>query len=186
MTRTGQAAVDWAKGEAQHASTDWYRRCKEFTRLAFAVPSDGTPSAGAAWDRAKFKHPETDPSKIPLAVPVFWEMESVADHVAVGIGGGVVVSTDWPHSHDVGLVRIADLSSNWHGRLLGWTEDIDGVRVWTPPVPPAPDPNLVQQARHHAQTAVALFDDALRAGRGEDVLAMRRAIKQALRHGPKK
>lgn len=186
MTRTGQAAVDWAMKEAAHASRDWYRDCKMFVRLAFLVPSDGTPNAGAAWDRAHFKHPTSDPSSIPLGVPVFWEMESVADHVAVSIGGGIVVSTDWPTSHDVGTVGISTLSNSWHGRLLGWTEDIDGVRVWTPPAPPLPDPNRVQKARHHAHVAVALLDQALAAGRGADVQAMRREIRHALRHGPKK
>jgi len=186
MTRTGDAAVQWALGEAKDQSRDWYRQCKMFTRLAFAVPSDGTPSAGAAWDRAKFKHPTSDPNNIPAAVPVFWEMESVADHVAVAMGSGLVISTDWPVSHDVGTVGISTLSSAWHGRLLGWTEDIDGVRVWTPPAPEPPDPNRVQKARHEVHAAIARLDRAIEAGRGQDVKDMRNSLRRALRTGPKK
>lgn len=186
MTRTGQAAVDWAMGEADHASRDWYRQCKMFVRFAFLVPSDGTPDAGKAWDRAKFKHPESDSLKIPLGVPVFWEMESVADHVALGIGSGQCVSTDWPSSHDVGSVSIDRLSGAWRGRLLGWTEDIDGVRIWTPPAPEPPDPNRVQKARHDVHVAIARLERAIEAGRGEDVVQFRRDLRRALRTNVKK
>lgn len=185
MTRTGDAAVDWALREANKHSRDWYRMCKMFTRMAFDVPSDGTPDAGKAWDRARFKHMETDPMRIPAGVPVFWELTSVADHVAVSIGNGQCVSTDWP-SHDVGIVDIAQLSRSWNGILLGWTEDIDSVPVYSPPPPPAPPKNLVQQARRDVHRAVAKLEQAIENGRGKHVEEFRRDLRQALRNNIKK
>lgn len=136
--RKGLAAIRWGRSRvgistAPTSTGTWYRWCKVFVRMCFNVPSDGTPDAGKAWDRAKYKHHEIDPSRIPAGVPVFWELPSVADHVALSTGGGKCLSSDIRRRGRIDEVPIELITRSWGGRLLGWTEDIDGVRVYVPP-----------------------------------------------------
>lgn len=187
-TRTGKAAGDWGRAHSEVAldGRSWYRRCKEFVRLCFGVPSNGTPDAGTAWDRAKHKHVTSNPFEIPAWVPVFWEQPSVADHVALSIGGGRCLSNDFTRTGKIDEVAIDAITKGWGGTLLGWTEDIDGVRVYEPPAPEPPEKNRVQKARMDVHDAIARLDRAVGAGRGDDVKALRKALRQALRGGVKK
>jgi hypothetical protein len=193
VTRVGKAAADWGRANSEVApdGLNWFRRCKMFVRLCFAVPSDGTPDAGRAWDQADFRHREGNPMAIPAWVPVFWEQPTVADHVALSIGGGLCLSNDFLRGGRVDVCKIDDITRGWGGTLLGWTEDIDGVRVWSPPAPkpepePEPKPTRVQLARVDVWDAIALLDKALEAGRGDEVQEFRRDLRRALRNGPKK
>lgn len=189
MTRTGQDAIDWGRRQITQPSQDWYRLCKMFVRLCFAVPSDGTPDAGKAWDNAKHRHFERDPMKIPEAVPVFWELPSVADHVTISTGNGQCLTNDFRRRGKIDVAGIDEITRGWGATLLGWTEDIDGVRIWTPPAQPEPepdDPNRIQKARADVWDAIARLDRAVKAGRGEDVEEFRRDLRRALRTNVKK
>lgn len=135
--RSSKEAIAWGRSRiaiatAPTSTGNWFRWCKVFVRMCFNVPSDGTPDAGQAWDRAKFKHHESDPMQIPAGVPVFWELASVADHIALSTGRGRCLSNDILRSGRIDEVAIDTITRSWGGRLLGWTEDIDSVRVWQP------------------------------------------------------
>lgn len=141
--RTGNAAITWARenrnrAPAGHGSTyagqsrTWYRMCLQYVRLSYGIPG-GTANAGLAWDRAQHKHRTDNSSSIPRGVPVFWELPSVADHVALSAGDGWCWSNDVQTPGKCNKVRIDDITRAWNGTLLGWTEDLNGVRVWTPP-----------------------------------------------------
>lgn len=144
MTRSAKQAMAWAR--ARRGDFGWDNLCLSFVRQAFGVyysPDADWPTssrmAGVAWDRAKKKHRETHPARIPAGVPVFFEMATEADHVVLSTGDGWCVSNDFVVDGRIDSVKIADIAAKW-GPLLGWTEDLVGNTVWTPPKPPAPKP----------------------------------------------
>jgi len=144
---------------------DFTRLCLQFVRMAFDLPAV-YPDAGTAWDRAERRHPTTDASSIPRGVPVFWELPSVADHVALSLGGGLCLSNDVKRPGRIDVVRIDAIGPAWGARLLGWTEDLNGSVVWrdkpkAPPAPPAKTRNNVTRAREQlrvARRAVAIAE----------------------------
>lgn len=137
---------EFAQHEHDHPSRNWHNRCGEFTRNAFGQPSvgdfdgDGAADAEDQWKAARFKHPETDPNKIPRGVPVYWGGGSSDNGHAAGPtrGDGTVWGTDLVRDGHVDVYPIADVAKKWGLTLLGWTEDIGGVRVYTPKPAPAP------------------------------------------------
>lgn len=143
-TRNADEAETWGRGQIHWPSRSWYRLCKMFVRMCFNVPSDGTPDAGRAWDNAKFKHNTSNPAAIPAGVPVYWELPSVADHVALSIGDGRCLSNDIFEAGKISECAIHTITSRWGGQLLGWTEDIDGVRVWEPEPEDEATPNITK------------------------------------------
>lgn len=174
----------FAFAQAQHASPskNWHDRCQEFTHDAFSVPSDGTPTAAAAWSRAKFKHPETNPLNIPRGVPVFWVGGSAGDgHAAVSRGGGTVWGTDLVRDGQVDIYDIADVHARWGLTLVGWTEDIDGVRVWEPITAPEPAPKPAQVDHPNIDDARGSLRKAFRANKPGKLRAAIRAALRALR-----
>jgi hypothetical protein len=125
MTRTGNAARDWALSQ-----DTWHTGyCLVFTRSCFDVAARyGT--ARLAWDNAQKRHQETDPSRIPANVPVWWTGGSRGyGHVAFSLGGGLCRSTDWPSAGQVSTTHISNIHTSWGHTLVGWTEDINGVTV---------------------------------------------------------
>jgi hypothetical protein len=107
------------------------RTCLMFVRNALQVPRRyGT--AMSAWRNAKHRH-RTPISRIPAGVPVFSVGASPSGHIVLSLGNGWVRSTDWPRDGRVGSVRLTVLLAKWHHRYLGWSEDLNGVRVWWPP-----------------------------------------------------
>jgi hypothetical protein len=83
MTRTPEQAAEWAR--ARLGQFGWDNLCLSFVRQSYGIDYVGNwPNslrmAGVAWDRAQFKHRETDPTRIPFGVPVFFELATVADH----------------------------------------------------------------------------------------------------------
>ncbi|GMA26217.1 hypothetical protein GCM10025864_39760 [Luteimicrobium album] len=126
MARTPAQAIAWAK--TQH--TGWNRLCLAFVRTAYGVASK-YGRAVDAWNAAQHKHKTSDPKAIPAGVPVFMQGKNPAGHVAISLGGGQCYTTDdtvgGPRELPIAtLVRVGY-------KLLGWTEDLNGVRVYTPP-----------------------------------------------------
>lgn len=166
--RRGNAACKWGRAQVDRPIKDFERLCLQFVRMAFDLPAV-FPDAGTAWDRAELKHRTTDPNTIPRGVPVFWELPSVADHVALSLGGGLCLSNDVKRRGRIDVVRIDSIRTAWGAQLLGWTEDLNGARVWTPkpkapPAPPAPVETNVSRARAQLQVArraVAIADKFL-------------------------
>lgn len=151
MTRLGAEAREWALGQVKQRTSPygtWYRYCLAFVRIAFGRPG-GTPDAGQAWDVAKHKHRTSDPQDIPADAPVFWELPSVADHVAYSLGDGWCLSNDILRSGEIDRVRIQTITSRWGAQLLGWTEDLNGDIVWTLPAPPE-SPFLTRTVFHYS------------------------------------
>ena len=145
MARNRSEAIEWATRQVSNPTRSWYRLCLMFVRMAFGLPG-GTPNAGLAWDWAKHKHPTTDPLVIPAGVPVFWETPGVADHVALSLGNGKCLSNDFKRHGMIDVVSIDAITRGWNCRLLGWTEDLNGVRVWKAPARPWVSLGTLQRA----------------------------------------
>jgi len=125
-TDIGRRAIRWATQRIGDAG--WQGLCQMFVRMALGS-SGGFPSAISAWYGAKHKHRNTRPSDIPAGVPVYWSGGSFG-HVALSTGGGKLISTDYPNMGRIGTGTIMGLTKDWHKHLLGWTEDINGKRIW--------------------------------------------------------
>lgn len=140
-------AIAWAK--ARVGDGGWDNLCLAFVRQAFGLnytPESDWPlsrrMAGYAWDKAKRKHRETNPDKIPRGVPVFFELPSEADHVALSLGDGWCISNDFVVDGRIDRVKIADIAHRW-GPLLGWTEDLVGNTVAAVPEKVDPKTSLL-------------------------------------------
>ncbi|HEX3613673.1 MAG TPA: hypothetical protein VHU88_18435 [Sporichthyaceae bacterium] len=114
------------------ARHDWAHMCLAFVRTAFKLPSNEGSAIGA-WRAARHKH--RGDRRPPAGVPVFWSGgSSGAGHVAVSLGNGWIVSTDQPYTGHISKVRLSTIANDWGLNYLGWTEDLEGVRVYTPAI----------------------------------------------------
>lgn len=133
-------ATRWANNHTRYGQ----RRCLQFVRLALGVPRKYA-TARYAWLNAKHRH-RSPFAQIPVGVPVFTQGRNSAGHVVISLGGGWVRSTDWPKDGKVGRVRLETLLATFQQRYLGWTEDLNGVRVWLPVSPELHAPTLSSHA----------------------------------------
>ena len=123
----------YAQAQHKRRSRDWTGWCLVFVRSAFGVPAQ-QPDAASAWANAERKHPVTSGSQVPRGVPVFWTGGSHGHgHIALSRGDGSVWTTDFVREGQVDVARIDDITRGWGLTLAGWTEDLNGVTVWTPP-----------------------------------------------------
>lgn len=107
--------------------------CLREVRECYAVPAMYMDAA-QAWEQAKHKHRTGDPADIPRGAPVFWTGGSEGHgHIAIGTGWGKCWSTDILRPGYFDKVPVDMIRARWGMRLVGWTEDLNGVRVYTPP-----------------------------------------------------
>lgn len=135
--RTGKDAATWARGQV--GKDAFHNMCKAFVRTAFNVEPSMSATAIEAWREARGKHFTKDPEKIPAFVPVFMDTSAPAEHVVITVGRNadghrLCVSTDAGPGRTIGLVRLDRLAASW-GPILGWSEYLDGQRIWSPPPP---------------------------------------------------
>ena len=105
--------------------------CKREVRECYRILVSRSGSAAEAWHNARIRHPETDPGSIPRGVPVYWTGGSEGfGHIAITTGDGGMWSTDIIRSGFFDRTGIRKVSLKWGLRLVGWSEDLDGVRVW--------------------------------------------------------
>ncbi|MGC5167989.1 hypothetical protein [Luteimicrobium sp. DT211] len=125
MIRTGKKAQEFALGRVG-GHMPQAGLCLQFTRTVFGVgPKFG--SAIAAWNHAAHRHTGRPPAGV--VVPVFFRTPSKFRHVAVVLGNGKVVSTN---GAKISLWSSVDqVASLFQGPYLGWSEDLNGVRVYT-------------------------------------------------------
>lgn len=143
MTRTGVQAISVAAAQSKNGPAFGEGECLERVHDCYAVGAK-YPSATSGWANATAKHHTLDPAKIPAGVPIWWTGGSHGfGHVAISTGAGWCWSTD---IHRVGYfdhVPIAEIHDRWGLTFAGWSEDINGVRVYSPtaaPVPPVKPP----------------------------------------------
>ena len=152
--RTGQAAVDFAKGQVTHPTpppreADWFRLCLVFVRTCFRVAALH-PSAEKAYKRTEFKHGTGGTP--PLGVPVWWT-NGGDGHVAISTGDGSCFSTDIKRHGQIDKVAISFITRKWGATYRGWSEDVNGVRIYRPNslAKPAVDLSNVREAASRDQ-----------------------------------
>ncbi|ALY09598.1 hypothetical protein SALGADO_73 [Arthrobacter phage Salgado] len=116
--------------------------CLQYVRETFGIPNGVYPTATSGWENAKFKHPG---EYAPLGVwtPLWFYMSKVpAGHVVLQAPDGSIYSTSDPSNtphHHPNLADLMAYYAYWGLPLtyLGWSEDIERVRVVQPtPVKP--------------------------------------------------
>jgi len=161
MTATPSQAIAWAKKQTNGAK--YAGLCLVFVRHCFGLPAK-YPSAASAWANAKHKHHTSSTSGIPAGVPVFFSTPATRyGHVALHLGGGRFRTNYSSHksivTETLGHGALAGMT------MLGWTEDLNGARVYTAPkTPPAaagtyrvlPGDTLGEIAKHFGTTVDAL------------------------------
>ena len=144
MARRGMDAVVWAQKQVTQPSKSWYMLCLQFVRLSLGVAA-GHPSAEKAFYATTRRRGTT--TTPPPGVPVWWT-NGKHGHVAISAGGGYVYSNDIVRRGKINKVSISYITRNWGQKYRGWTEDINGVRVYEPPpVPTAAKPRRPENAR---------------------------------------
>src|SRR5690606_1494868 len=105
----------------------WVRQC--FLYNGKVVPGVH-PTAIAAYNATKKRHTGRKP---PYGVPVWFEPSKnvAAGHVAFSLGDGTVLTTN-SATNRIHRVKISTLEKSWGQPYLGWTEDINGVRIYKP------------------------------------------------------
>lgn len=129
--------------EAIKLGRDWIRRrvyvgvgyCLKTIRSLFGVGALW-PDAETAAENAARMHKMSDPTKIPWGVPVWW-LNGRHGHIALSLGNGRCLTTDYVRTGELGVAQIGDLASWCGGRLAGWSNDLNGVTVWEPARPQA-------------------------------------------------
>lgn len=150
-------AIAWGRRQITDPSRDFTALCLMFVRMCYGVAAR-YPSARVAWEEAQHKHLTTDAGSIPAGALVFWRVGEFW-HVALSIGAGRCLSTDVRRRGRVDVVRIDAIGVQWGAELLGWTEDVNGVRVFNPDADPIAG-TRVQNARIKLRTARQLIGQA--------------------------
>lgn len=154
----------------------WGSECLAFVRSLYGVAAK-YPDAITAWRNATHKHRTT--GDIPLGAPIWWgptAHTSKYGHVAVYAGNGKCYSTDYGGRGHINLVSIASITNKRGGGYLGWSEDINGVRV-IPAVPPKPKPTPNITAFRTADTRAQRRAAALRVIEGSGSVEAKAAAR---------
>ena len=167
----------FAQAEHEHASRDWRGWCLVFTRSCFGVPALYA-SATQAWQQAMNRHPTTDAASIPRGVPVFWTGGSHGfGHIALSRGDGTCWTTDFVRAGEVDVARIDAIGPGWGLTLAGWSEDVNGVRVYEQPVKPVVQAPAPQEFRvTYGPKADAVLADARELRKGNKKGTQRRKV----------
>jgi hypothetical protein len=108
--------------------------CLKWVRTCWEIGSF-YGSAIEAWNGAKYKHPgDRNP---PKGAPVFYRGGSYG-HIVIA-NGGPIRSTDCQSSGRVSNAALAWPETAWGDTYLGWTEDLNGVRLPLSTTPPKDD-----------------------------------------------
>ena len=106
--------------------------CLREVRECYDVGPKAADAIGA-WLDAKSKHIETDPRKIPRGAPVFWSGGTGGHgHIAIKAGRDLCWSTDIKRPGYFDKVPVDLIRQRWGLKLLGWTNDVNGVVVYPP------------------------------------------------------
>lgn len=165
MTNTRTQALTNARQQAATGAKFAAGMCLQKVRQLYGIPALN-PDAISCWRGSGHQHRTTDLLSIPAGVPVFWE-GGKHGHIAIKAGGRThdVWTTDFARNGHFDRVDGRKIGPRWGMRLLGWTEDVNGVRVYTPPpAKPKPKPkppaaaNRVTRARAYGRQMMAELD----------------------------
>lgn len=128
-----RSALAYVTNVAANAAPFPVGLCKQRTRLAFAVPSDGSEDATEAWSRTKHRVAVTAQNWRPA---ILWWTGGSNGHGHVAFTDpepGIIWTVDYPKPGYWNRVPKTDLERSWPKlRYAGASLDIDGVQVIEP------------------------------------------------------
>lgn len=106
--------------------------CLSYARRVFGAPA-GTEYAHQAWINAKYKHQTSEPIPSDVSVLMWYDYYVGTlneGHVTINDPGIGIYSSPWQKgtTHAV-LNSVAQVEQLYRVKYVGWSEDINGVRV---------------------------------------------------------
>lgn len=130
MTATPEQAIAAARSQSENGPRFDTGLCLQRVRLCYGVAAK-YPDAATAWKYAVHKHTNSLSMRGAL---VFWTGGSKDfGHIAIATGDGYCWSTDAKRPGYFDRVPIDSIAEKWDMTYVGWTEDVNGVRVITVP-----------------------------------------------------
>jgi len=183
--RSTPETLAWLRNQCTSPSQSWYRLCLALVRTARGV-DPMYASALQAWNGATDKHPLTTSanwSKVPVGAPIFYR-SSTYGHIVTFAGvtsaGPLCYTNDVAGPGKVSMVSPLWFVSHWRQPILGWTGDLNGVKLnLTAPKPIKPQPaNTVSlsDAIKAAKLDPSRPGQTHTAGSGSDVLLIEKAL----------
>lgn len=125
--KTSKQAIKWALDNVGKPAPGGKGHCQELVRTAYGLPAWAT-SAKLAFEHTPPKeiHTGTKWADIPAGAFVYYPTLSPYGHVTLSIGGGQVVSNDYPNKWGL-IVKAPVQLPDWHG-----VEHFGGWSLWTP------------------------------------------------------
>lgn len=109
--------------------------CLATVRQYYGVGA-GIPTAADSWAMSDHKRGVREGKSVPRGTPVYWTGGSEGSgHIAISVGGGVCLSTDWREPGKIDYAHIDDITSHWGLTFRGYTFEVNGVQVWAPAPP---------------------------------------------------
>lgn len=97
--------------------------CDHQVATYYGYSSSGYATAIAHWNAIKDKHPGD--TNAPAGSLVFWSGgSSGAGHVALSLGGGKIVSSDYPRAGITSQTTIDAISNGWGEHYMGWAKPV--------------------------------------------------------------
>jgi hypothetical protein len=134
--RTPQQAVAWGKAHPE----GWPGLCLTFVRSAYDVEPQGYDTAAEGWTDTK----KRGTGVAPFGALVWWTGGSKgAGHIAISLGGGRCLSTDFGPTRYMGDGKVRDIPIENVARqsscvYRGWSRDYGGILVLPPAKPKFP------------------------------------------------
>lgn len=121
--------IEWVADQHRYGSPIWAGLCQKGVRIALGA-EPGAPTAWAAWQDC----PEEDRHPVggkhpPAGVPAYYRVGAWG-HVGLSAGHGLIWSTDILRRGLWDKVSIPYIERRWGATYVGWTDTINGRRVW--------------------------------------------------------
>lgn len=139
--RNGEQAIAFALDESKKRTNVGIGQCLKTVRGYYGVAAKyGT--AALSWQHAAHKRRVASGVDVPRGVPVYWTGGSEgAGHVAISLGGGLCLSTDWLEPGRIDVAEIDNITTKWGLNFQGYAWEVNDVEVWKP-APPKPAVSL--------------------------------------------
>lgn len=182
--RTGEEAIAIARHQSENGPEFGVGLCLQRTRICYGI-GPVYADAAKAWAGAQHKHPTRTVAEIPRGVPVWWTGgRNGHGHVAIATGDGSCWSTDYERPGWFDRVPIEAITREWALTFQGWTEDLNGVRVYTPPPAPEPEKTRGVLVDHAERDLVEALARAVKKNRPVRAARIRRVLRVLRRQIP--
>lgn len=113
--------------------------CDKWVASYYGYSSSGYATAIAHWNSIPVTNKHPGDINAPAGALVFWSGGSTgAGHVALSLGGGKIVSTDYPRSGITSTTTIDAISNGWGEHYQGWATPVFQGQVSQASFPSSP------------------------------------------------